>query len=496
MSMVAIMSDARALPRLVIAGMSGSSGKTIVSLGLLQLLRRAGIDVRAFKKGPDYIDAAWLTWASSQQARNLDTYLMGRERVVDSFVRHATPDGLNIIEGNRGIFDGFDAEGTHSTAVLARCLSAPVILVVNAQKVTRTTAAFVLGCQKLDPTVAIRGVILNNVSSERHRDVIRTAIESECSIPVVGSLPHVKAGLLPERHLGLIPPQEHLTADKLSERLFELMEGKLDVDALLSIARSAPPLPCVTESLAGSSVISKSAKNMFAGQDRGAPNVRIGYLSDAAFTFYYPENLEQLEREGAQLIPVSALDATALPDNLQALYIGGGFPETHARRLSNNVSFLRSLRQAALHGLPIYAECGGLILLARNLFWNGDRYPMAGVFPFDIEVCDSPQGHGYTTLRADTPNSFFPLGLTLRGHEFHYSRILPSAETLPTACSVERGAGCFDRREFVMANNNNVMATYTHLHAIASPEWAAGLVNAARRFVGLETRPIGPVYVR
>jgi len=465
------MTDLRTFPRLVIAGMSGSSGKTIVSLGLLQLLRRGGIEVRAFKKGPDYIDAAWLTWASSHTARNLDSYLMGQDRVRDSFVRHATVNGVNLIEGNRGIFDGLDAEGTYSTAALARSLSAPVILVVNAQKVTRTAAAFVLGCQKLDPSVAIRGVILNNVSGERHRDVIRAAIEAECSVPVLGSLPHVKTGLLPERHLGLVPPQELATIGELSEDLIKLVEGKLNVDALVAIARDAPPLPYTPEPC-------------FAPSD--ASPVSIGYVRDAAFSFYYPENLEQLERAGGQLIPVSPLNATALPGNLHALYIGGGFPETHACALSENVSFLHSLREAALRGLPIYAECGGLILLATGLLWKGTRYPMAGVFPFDVEVCDSPQGHGYSTLCVDTANPFFATGVTLRGHEFHYSRILPGAEVVPTACAVDRGTGCFDKREFVM--KNNVVATYTHLHAIASPEWAAGIVNAAKRFAS----QIGP----
>jgi cobyrinic acid a,c-diamide synthase len=451
--------------------MSGSSGKTIVSLGLLLLLREAGIDVRAFKKGPDYIDAAWLAWASSHTARNLDTYLMGSDRVLDSFVRHATPDGLNLVEGNRGIFDGFDAEGTHSTAVLARCLAAPVILVVNGQKVTRTAAAFVLGCQKLDPAVAIRGVILNNVSGDRHRDVMCTAIEAECSIPVLGSLPHAKTGLLPERHLGLITPQEHCAAEELSQNLLKLVEGRLDVDALLSIAQAAPPLPYAPDSRLASTAALPST-------------VRIGYLRDAAFTFYYPENLEQLEHAGAQLIPVSSLDATVLPPNLHAFYIGGGFPETHARRLSENASFLRSLRQAALGGLPIYAECGGLILLATSLLWNGARNPMAGVLPFDVEVCDSPQGHGYSTLSVDRQNPFFPVGVTLRGHEFHYSRILSGGGEIPTACFVDRGTGCFDKREFAMARN--VVATYTHLHAVASPEWTAAMLGAARRFATQE----------
>jgi len=465
----ATMSDGRAFPRLVVGGMSGSAGKTIVSLGLTHLLRRAGVDVRAFKKGPDYIDAAWLAWASSHIARNLDTFLMGQERVVESFTHDATSSGINIIEGNRGLFDGFDAAGTHSTAALARCLAAPVVLVVDARKVTRTAAAFVLGCQQLDRAVAIRGVILNNVSGDRHRDVARDAIEAACGIPVVGCLPRVKNGLLPERHLGLVPPQEHFTTDKLRQDLVQMMAGRVNMDAVLSIARGAPPLPCAQKSKAAPPVASA---------------VTIGYLKDAAFSFYYPDNLERLEQSGASLVPVSALNAAALPNNLHALYIGGGFPETHARALSGNTSFLQSLRKAALRGLPIYAECGGLILLARNLLWKGDRYSMAAVFPFDVEVCDSPQGHGYSELRVIASNPFFPTGTTLRGHEFHYSRIIPCVETISTACLVERGTGCLDQREFVMTNN--VVATYTHLHAVGTPEWAAGVVNAAQRFTPRE----------
>ena len=460
------MSELRAFPRLAIAGLSGSSGKTVVSLGLLRLLRRSGIEVRAFKKGPDYIDASWLTWASGHTARNLDTYLMGPERVFDSFTRHAVSDGINVIEGNRGLFDGFDAAGTHSTAALARCLSAPVILVVNASKVTRTAAAFVLGCQKLDSAISIRGVVLNNVNGERHSNVLRSAIESVCSIPVLGALPHAQTALSPERHLGLTPPQEYSSTEKLEQDTLTLVDGRLDMDALLTIARSAPPLQ--TSSPANS-------------PEPTAAQVNIGYLKDTAFTFYYPENLEHLEKAGARLIPISALNAIALPDDLHALYIGGGFPETHAQALSQNTSFLHSLRKAAQQGLPIYAECGGLILLAKDFTWNGCRYPMAGVFPMEVEFCESPQGHGYTELYVDGPNPFLPLGLRLRGHEFHYSRIVRGREGLATAGVVVRGMGCFSKRDFLVTNN--VVATYTHLHAITSPEWAIGMAKAARSFL-------------
>ncbi len=202
------MSATLARPRLLIAGISGGSGKTVVSMGLLLLLRRAGVEVRAFKKGPDYIDPAWLSWASANPARNLDTLLMGAGRGVSSFARNSGASGVNLIEGNRGLFDGFDAAGTHSSAALAEALSTPVLLVLDATKMTRTAAALVLGCKTLDPNVSIRGVVLNNVNGARHEQILRAAIESACSIPVLGALPRTAANPLPERHLGLVPPQE------------------------------------------------------------------------------------------------------------------------------------------------------------------------------------------------------------------------------------------------------------------------------------------------
>jgi cobyrinic acid a,c-diamide synthase len=455
------------MPRLLIAGMSGGSGKTLVSLALLLALRRAGFQVRAFKKGPDYIDAAWLGWASSHQARNLDTYLMGQDVVRSSFTRNAITDGINLIEGNRGVFDGFDSAGTHSSAALSHCLAAPVVLVINSAKVTRTAAAFVAGCQALDPKLPIYGIILNNVSGQRHEKVLREAIESACAIPVVGTIHKAAVNPLPERYLGLVPPQEHEATEQVQQDLLKLADG-FDLDAIFSIARSAPSLATNPPEVSISTV----------------KDMKIGYLRDSAFSFYYPENLEQLEQGGAELIPISSLQSSALPEGLRALYIGGGFPEKHADVLSSNRSFLESIRQAALRGLPIYAECGGLILLARTLRWDSRTFCMAGVFPFDVEGFETPQGHGYSELRADRPNPFFPAGLVLRGHEFHYSRILRGDEAVETAATVVRGVGCFQKRDLVITQN--VMAGYTHLHALATPEWAKGLLDAARRFALIE----------
>ncbi len=456
-----------AVPRLVVSGFGGESGKTLVSLALLLAAGRGGLAVRAYKKGPDYIDAAWLAWASQSPARNLDTFLIGDAATRASFAATALPDALNLVEGNRGLYDGVDSRGAHSTAELAKLLHAPVILVVNATKVTRTAAALVLGCQRLDPQVRIAGVILNHIATARHERVLRESIESLCSIPVLGAFPRLPGAVLPGRHLGLVPPLEHPGAAGLTTLLADTCARCVDLPAVLAVARQAPPL-------ATPAVPPPAAAPL-------APNVRIGVVRDSAFTFYYPENLEALEAGAARIVPCSALDGAPLPPDLDALYIGGGFPETHAAALASNRAFLDSLERAARRGLPVFAECGGLMLLARSISWQGNRYPMAGVLPCDVEVClGPPQGHGYVELRVDRPNPFFSPGQLLRGHEFHYSHIAPAPAEIGTVCEVTRGVGCGNRRDAIVVHN--VWAAYTHMHALAAPEWAAGLLAAARRF--------------
>lgn len=451
------------VPRMVIAGLAGDSGKTLVSLGLLLLASHSGIPARAFKKGPDYIDAAWLRWASGVPARNLDTFLMGRQVTSQQFFANALPDGLNLIEGNRGLFDGGDAKGTHSTAELAKLIEAPVLLVVNATKVTHTAAALVLGCLNLDSEIQLGGVILNHVSGYRHESVLRESIESTCGIPVLGVLPNVKeSGLLQSRHLGLVTPQEHGNIEQLQPKLFAAVRDRLDVERIFEIARTAPPMPRWVETK----------------EINDGAGLKIGFLKDSAFTFYYPENIEALERSGAQLQEISAFSASALPEDLDALYVGGGFPETHAPALSANMSLLTSIRNQALEGLPIYAECGGLMLLSQGIRWKGKTFPMAGALPFEVEVCERPQGHGYIELLVDCPNPYYPVGTKIRGHEFHYSRIIPTRGSVPTACAVRRGTGSFKGRDAVLLQN--IWASYTHVHAEATPEWADGFLRAAR----------------
>ena len=458
------MQRSSASPRLVVAGLSGDSGKTLVSLALVLLARKCGIPVKAFKKGPDYIDAAWLRWASGSPARNLDTFLMGPEKTSQQFLTNSLAAGLNLVEGNRGLFDGVDAHGTHSTAELAKLLKAPVLLVVNASKVTHTVAALVMGCTALDPDVRIGGVIINHVSGSRHESILRDSIESTCNIPVLGVLPNEDASkLLPGRHLGLVTPRECSNLDQLEEEILAIIHGRIDAGAILELAESAPPLPLRHGAL---------------GESTDGRGLKIVYLNDSAFTFYYPENLEALENSGAELCPVSSLTASGLPEDLDALYIGGGFPETHATTISQNVSLLASIRDHALEGLPVYAECGGLMLLAQALHWKGTRFRMAGVLPFEVEVCAKPQGHGYEELAVDYPNPYYPVGTRIRAHEFHYSRIIPEGVHPLTACAVQRGTGCFGRRDGILVEN--VWASYAHVHAAATSEWAQGFLAQAR----------------
>jgi cobyrinic acid a,c-diamide synthase len=325
-------------------------------------------------------------------------------------------------------------------------------------------AAILLGCRNLDPQVHIAGVILNRVSGGRHERVIREAIAETCDIPVLGVLPRAADNsLLPQRHLGLVPPGEHSETGELARNITDLVEDHVELDRILSLAQQAGQPPDLVD---GSTHLPDGT------------GLRIGVIKDSAFSFYYPDNLEALEHAGAELMVFSPLVGNDLP-HMHALYIGGGFPETHGAKIARSISFLQALRRAAQGGLPMYAECGGLMLLSRAIHWKGNRFQMSDVLPFEVEVSTKPQGHGYSELSIDGNNPFFPAGTHLRGHEFHYSRILLHGTPPPTAASVIRGTGCFDSRDGVVVEN--VWAGYTHLHALGSPEWAAGMIGAARR---------------
>ena len=457
-------------PRLIISALRGGAGKTLVSIGICAAWTQAEqLSVSPFKKGPDYIDAGWLALAADSPCYNLDTFMIDKEIIRDAFLSRASRD-ISLIEGNRGLYDGIDMGGTTSTGELAKFLNLPVVLCIDCTKSTRTMAAAVLGCIHFDPEVAIKGVILNRVARPRHEAILRKSIEYHCGIPVVGAVPKLNRQSFPERHMGLVPTHEHEWAKDSVRAAARMAEQHLDLDALRRIAHEAT-------GLSGSSGKSeKSDIPVFADAEKP----KIGIIRDSAFQFYYPENFEALESAGAELIFLSPLD----PDGEQllrktdALYIGGGFPETHAQALAENTGFRETLKSLAEKNFPIYAECGGLMYLGEKLIMKEKTYPMCGVVPIVFGFSKKPQAHGYTIVSVTDKNPYFEVGTELRGHEFHYSGILEwRGQDEHLVFSMKRGTGLVNGKDGV--SYKNVLATYTHIHASGVPSWAKALVQTA-----------------
>jgi cobyrinic acid a,c-diamide synthase len=450
-----------ACPRVMLAGLRGSTGKTLIALGLISAWEARGVSVAPFKKGPDYIDSAWHTRAGTRLCRNLDTFLMRNERICRSVGEQGCRADLALIEANHGLFDGVGAEATASSAELAKLLQAPVVLVVDCTKTTRTAAAMVLGCQHMDPELRLAGVILNRVATPRQERAVRAAVEEVCGLPVLGSVPRLSDLEFPERHLGLITPAEHPTVSEPIRIAREAVEEHVDLEAIQRLAASSPPLTWTEE-----------AVSVVEGQ-----GVRIGVVRDSAFTFYYPENLEVLERQGAEIVPVNALTDRDLPV-LDALYIGGGYPETHAAGLAANAGFRHALRREIEAGLPVIAECGGLIYLSEAMVMDGVAQPMVGVFPVTFELGKRPRGHGYVAIQVDRTNPFFEPGTVLRGHEFRYSYARSArTEDLRTVFRMQRGTGFDGARDGL--TYKNVLASFCHFHAAGTREWAAAIIRQA-----------------
>ncbi len=457
--------------RLVISGQSGGAGKTLFTLGLLGALKKRGLEVVPFKKGPDYIDAGWLSFAARGPCYNLDPFFMSPEVIKASFLLRQSEGRLAVIEGNRGLLDGVDIEGSCSTAQLARILRAPVILVLNCTKVTRSLAAFVKGCQVLEPDLSLAGVVLNQIVRTRHERIIRQTIERYTGLKVLGILPRLKDFSFPMRHLGLLPWQEHGAGEEVVERLATIVEENVDLRALIELASTAPPLE------------GKPLR-----WPHQTPEVIIGVFRDRAFQFYYPENFEALRAYGAEIIEFDSFSLRRLPQ-VDLLYIGGGFPETQAEALVENRDLRQDLREAAEAGLPIYAECGGLMFLGEHIYWQGKRYPMVGALPVDFEVCEKPQGHGYVKAKVTGANPFYSPETSIVGHEFHYSRpINLKEEDISFAFSLLKGHGFGQKRDGLVYRN--ILGAYTHIHVLGQPEWASALVKVAQAWKKYKLGPL------
>jgi len=467
--------------RFMISALRGGSGKTVLSIGLIAALKKMGRRVAPFKKGPDYIDAGWLALAADRPCFNLDTFLCHSSDVIASFHRHAQTDDIAVIEGNRGLFDGIDLAGKTSTAELAKLIDAPVVLCLDCTKSTRTVAATVLGCLHFDAGVNIGGVVLNRVAGDRHERILRKSIEHHCGVPVIGAIGKLKKKDFPERHMGLVPTQEHLWARKSVAAAAEVVAQRVDLASVLQIAEagvqdhvSVRPDPAVVTA-------SRVAAPGMEGDDKeSSPPVRIGIVQDSAFQFYYPDNLEALETAGAELVSLSPLSPAPFPD-IDALYLGGGFPETHLDALAKNTDFHNTLKSLVDRGFPVYAECGGLMYLGRAITLSGESYAMSGVLPIVYGLSKRPQGHGYTVLKVERDNPYFPVGTVIKGHEFHYSRVSDwQGRVADLIFDMERGTGFAGGRDGV--SYKNVLALYTHVHALGTPAWAPALVRNARQW--------------
>lgn len=458
------------MARLLISAAHKSSGKTTVAVGLCAALSAQGFVVQPFKKGPDYIDPMWLGQASGRDCFNLDPYLMTPEQIIACFSRQSAHADVSVVEGNKGLYDGLALDGSNSNAALAHLLDLPVVLVLDARGMTRGIAPLILGYQAFDPRIRIAGVILNQLGGARHESKLRAVIEHYTHVRVLGAMGHDPRLAVTERHLGLMPNHELDDAAQRVRTIGELVASQVDLAGILQLARDAQPLPLLPMQA------DTQALPQFA-----SPRVRIGIARDKAFGFYYADDLAALEQAGADVVPFDTLKDKTLPD-VDGVFIGGGFPEMFMPELQSNVALRADLRQAIEADMPVYAECGGLMYLARSLCWQDRVYDMVGAIAADVVMHDRPVGRGYVALETTGKAPWSVAGhsdsQTVRGHEFHYSSLENVSPDLQFAYTVKRGHGVDGRHDGIVYRN--LVASYAHLRHGAGSAWAENFVNFVR----------------
>jgi cobyrinic acid a,c-diamide synthase len=448
--------------RLVIAGTGSSVGKTTLAIGLMSALKKKGYVVQGFKCGPDYIDTTYHTAVTGRPGRNLDSWMLNHEMVKEIVYRGSMGADISIIEGVMGFFDGHNPMNNNgSTAEISIITESPVVLVVNCASMARSAAAIVKGFQDFLKEANIIGVIANQVGSEGHFQIVKAAIEQECGIPVLGYLKKDHELFIPERHLGLIPSIERGELNPFFERLGNLVLETIDVNVLYELSQ-APIL--------------KIEDSQFKKREKQA--VRMAIARDAAFNFYYEENLEMLEAFGAELVEFSPLKGENLPDHVDGLYIGGGFPEEFALALAEQRSVMNSIRIAVDNGIPALAECGGFMYLTESLETSdGKRYEMAGIIPGNVKMQTRLAALGYREITGAEGNYLLSPNLKAKGHEFHYSVFSPKTE-IPPAYQT-KGMGGFKKEGFM---GGNLIAGYTHFHFGSCPEMVENWVKKCKEY--------------
>jgi len=495
----------RPVPRFMVSAAHKSSGKTTVSLGLSAAFAARGMVLQTFKKGPDYIDPMWLALASGRPCFNLDAYLMGDDAVRESFLSRASSTGLNLVEGNKGLYDGLSLDGSNSNAALARSLGLTVVLVIDARGMTRGIAPLILGYQAFERDIRIGGVILNRLGGSRHEAKLRAVIEHYTDVPVLGAIQNDERLAMNERHLGLVPTAEFGDPVRFVRGVADAIASQVDLNRMEALARSAEAFsgeddvvmsgsPAAGGAMGGGVSVRPREIELIPSSQRGNP-LRIGIARDRAFCFYYADDLAALEDAGAELITIDTLADTRLPQ-LDGLFIGGGFPEVHMDALEANASLRHELRHAIEGGLPVYAECGGLMYLSRSLHWKGRVARMVGAIPGDAVMHERPVGRGYVHLQETAAFPWLGRGAQSpgpRAHEFHYSSLENIDPGVQFGYRVARGHGIDGRHDGLVWGS--VFASYAHRHSAGADGWVprfvahVGRVAAARR-----QRPLPPQF--
>ncbi len=442
------------MKRVVLTGTGSGVGKTTISTGIMRALSKKH-KIQSFKVGPDYIDPSYHKCATRYDARNLDSFFMSDGQIRQSF-KHGMQKinaDYGIIEGVRGLYEGISAvTDVGSTASIAKALNAPVILIINSRSLVRSAAAMTLGFKALDENINIQGVILNNVKSQKHYLKTKEAVETLANTPVIGGIIRDKSITMEQRHLGLIPAVEEERIKGLIEKWGELIEDNIDLDMLTEIMDNSEELKQDFEEIWSTT--------------KTQEKTRIGIPFDEAFNFYYQENIEALIENNAEIVYFSPIHDEEVPD-VDALYIGGGYPEVFKKELSSNKSMLKSIKDFSENNNPIYAECGGLMYLTKSI----DSMPMVNVFPYESELTRKVQGLSYTIAEVQQDNPILKKGTEYHGHEFHYSKVdYTGSNNDDFAFKMKRGVGITGQYDGLM--KNNTVASYIHTHTACFPDFA------------------------
>jgi cobyrinic acid a,c-diamide synthase len=446
---------------LVIGATKSGSGKTTITLALLAALQRRNMRTAPFKVGPDFIDCGHHTAVSGSDSYNLDGWMLSADYNRTSFARHVQSADIAVVEGVMGLFDGYDGKSeAGSTAQMAKWLHLPVLLIVDAKSMARSAAALVQGFERFDCDLTFAGVVFNNVGSVRHLTYLKDALAEHVAMPCLGGLPRNETISLPERHLGLITRQDYALSQKKLDTLSRMLETNLDLDRMLA------RLPDITLS-------------SYPAPDPGHKlRVKIGVARDRAFCFYYPDNLETLTRCGARLVPFSPIRDAHLPEDLDGLYLGGGYPELSAEKLAHNATLRAQIKEMSRRGMPIFSECGGFMYLCREIYdLSGKRFPMVGCFPFSTRMQARLKSLGYRQITLAKPSILGPAGLELRGHEFHYSALEGDevGQDIETVFSVTARTGMASTSTGYFVNRT--LGSYIHLHFGSRPDAACAFVD-------------------